>query len=1142
MTLKVLGPDGTYGTAVAFSTTTTSRFFTGTINTDTADLEVSIRGGGFTTDPSMVSFSAAGWIVPNPTSYPNGLDLFSGVNTIEVRSVPLSGPPSAPVIATVYLLASSVVQSIETPTAITVERLDAAVNLSVQGLTDPTVTGYNFYASAIAGGGTVGYSRINAQPVSIPVKRENVTSLFNLTSKNVAQAADPLFVRALITQENSSQVTLETDVDSAIQIPDGVTQIQTDVAISSIALISYFEFLHNRRFNLTSIPSTIPVGAFSVLPQTESLYYVVTAIFFDSITQVEYESTFSQEIVANPIDVRVSTQSIPAVSRQQILQNSVASIYRKDRDIAVQPGSVVRDTVLDPFSTEAERIRFLLDFIYRASSFDTLLAIDDPTGSGVSIPPASSSYKIALSKALYLTNPSLVQTVINGAFDKLAANFGVTRIPGQRAIGEVRFFTGTTPTVTLQVQLGTVLSAGGVSFRTSRIAEIPVNQLASFYNPSTGQYSITVPAQAVTPGAAGNVGPRQISSGAPFGLSVTNDNVFFGGTNAQSNSELAAVARGALSSVDTGTTQGYYQVAASVPGLIQAQVVEAGNPLMQRDYDPTTETHIGGKVDVWEQGQRLATVTDVFAFTFIRKRDVQFVVIGDPGAYQFQALDPDLSPTNPLTEMLNYPLIGLGLRNATSGLDYNLAGVTYLNYNTIKLSLDVPQPFELPTLTDVILGDYRYRTGEKFVLPRQPVDSITSVVGEASGTLNPTTYTLFHPNSPLSLGRSTKAGDYLQITGSADPTLSIPTGAILAVTNEPHVIVGEYVEFVLRLGADSLTVVVTNSTGTVTYASPFVSSTPDYTIIEGSQTTPLGIKRTSTSAITDGQNILISYNYDENFTVTYQTNLITTALQQAIDKTKHATADVLGKSAVAVAVDITATIILRRGFQQSTVDTRIRTNLGLLIAGLRMGTPLRRSDVVNVLDSAAGVSYVVLPLTKMVRAFGSQVAKDDINSSQIGDAFRVDLWSDAINSVWLLTDELTAATSTGGGPVGNFRGVAQDDAQMILQTSLPESLREGNGRAYIIGNEGAVIPNYSDDSTLYSQGYITPTDIENRRVAITQNRVMISLAIGDSPSNHTYWATYTVAFETGERDIDPSGAEYLTPGIFTFTFAEDRSN
>jgi predicted secreted protein len=1142
MTLKVLAPDGTYGTAVAFSTTTTSRFFTGTINSDTADLEVSIRGGGFTSDPAMVSFSAAGWIVPNPTSYPNGLDLFSGENLVEVRSVPLSGVPSAPVTASVYLLASSVVQSIETPTAITVERLDSAVNVSVQGLTDPTVTGYNFYASATAGGGTVGYSRVNAQPVSIPVKKESTVSLYNLTSKNVTQSVVPLYVRALITQENLAQVTLETDVDSAVQIPDTVSQIQVDVSISSLEQTSFFEFLHNRKYNLSSVPSTIPVGSFSVLPSTEPLYYVVTAIFFNPVSQVEYESSYSQEVVASPIDVRISTQSIPAVSRQQILQNSVASIYRKDKDIAVQPGSVVRDTVLDPFSTEAERIRFLLDFIYRASSFDTLLAIDDPTGSGVSIPPASSSYKIALSKALYLANPTLVQTVIDGAFDKLAANFGVTRTPGQRAIGEVRFYTATTPTVTLQAQLGTLLSAGGVSFRSSRIAEIPLDRLASFYNPSTGQYSIIVPAQAVSPGSAGNVGPRQISSGAPFGLSVTNDNAFFGGTNAQSNAELAALARGSLSSVDTGTTQGYYQTAAKVPGLVQAKVVEAGNPLMQRDYDPATGTHIGGKVDVWAQGQRLATVTDVFAFTFIRKRDVQFVVLGDPGALQFQALDPDLSTTNPLTEMLDYPSIGLGLRNATSGLTYNLAGVTYLNYNTIKLSLDVPQPFELPTLTDVILGDYRYRTGEKFVFTRQPVESLTTVVGEASGTLDPSIYSLVHPNSPLALGRSTKAGDYLQITGSADPTLSIPTGTILAVTNESHVIVGEYFEYVLRLGADSLTVKVTNSTGTVTYASPFVSSTPDYTIVEGDQTNPLGIKRTSTSAISDGQTVLISYNYDENFTVTYQTNLITSALQLALDETKHGTADVLGKGGVPVPVDLTATIVLRRGFQQSTVDTRIRTNLGLLIAGLRMGVPLRRSDVVNVLDSVGGVSYVVLPMTKMVRSFGSQVVKDSVNSSQIGDAFRVDLWSDALNSVWLLTDQLTAATTTGGGPVGNFRGVFQDDAAMVLQTSLPAQLREAPGRAFIIGNEGAVIPNYSDDSTLYSQGYITPTDIANRRQAITQNRVMVSLQIGDAPSNHTYWATYTVAFETGEKDIVPSGAEYLTPGVFTFTYSEDKSD
>jgi len=1135
--LKVQGPDGTYANEVVFSTTSTTRFFSGTINVDTADLEVSIRGGAFSTDPSLVSFSSGGWIVPNPTSYPNGLELFAGENTIEVRSVPLSGPSSAPVKATVLLLSGT--QVVLPPTEISVERFDDFVNVSARGISDSRITGYNFYASATAGGGARGYSRINAQPVTVPVFVENVRPLYNLVSKNNTAGADPLFVRAQISQEDFNQVTLETDVDSTVSIPDTVSEIQIDVAISSIEHVSYFEFKHNRKFNLSSVPSTISVGSFAVLPATEPLYYTVTAVYFDSLAQVEFESSFSPEVVANPINVRVGTSVLPSVSRQQILQNAISSIYRKDQDIAVQPGAVIRDTFLDPFSQEAERVRFLLDFIYRASSFDTLLEIDDPNNTGNSIPVTGSAYKIALAKALYMANTALVQTVIDGAFDKLAANVGVVRTNGFRSIGEVRFFTSTAPNATRQILLGTLITGGGATFRTTRAAEINVARLASYFNPSTGQYSITVPAQAVSPGVAGNVGSRQISSGAPFGLAVVNDSPFFGGTNSQTNAQLAAEARGALSAVDTGTTQGCYQIAAGVPGVIQAQVVEAGNPLMQRDFDPITKTHIGGKVDVWEQGTRFATVTDTFAFTFVRKREVQFVVVGNPEAYRFQALDSDLSPENPIAEMLDYPSIGLGLRNATTGISFNLSGVQILNYNTIQLDLDVSQPWVVPTLTDVILGDYRYRTGEKFTLTRQPVESVVSVVGESTGDLNNSIYSLVHPNSPLSLGRSTKAGDYIQIVGSADPALSIPTGDILTVTNEEHVIVGEYVEYVLRLGADSLTVVVTNVAGTVTYAGPFSTTTPDYTIIEGDQTNPLGIKRTSTSTIADGQSVLISYRYDENFVVTYRVNLVTSALQQALDEKKHATADVLGKSSISVPVDIEATVILKKGFVKSVVDNSIRANLGLLVSNLRQGIALRRSDVIRVIDATTGVSYVATPLVKMVRAIGSQVAKDELNSTQIGDSFRIPLWSNSTVQTWLLTGTLTAATTTGGGPKGDFRGVFQDDEPTTLQTSLPERLVEASGRSYIIGNEGLVIPGYSDDNTLISQGYITGQDILARRVLITQNRVLLSLAVGDAPSNHKYWATYTVGVETGDHDIVPTGVEYLSLGIVEFTYDED---
>lgn len=1137
--LKVLGPDGVLADAVVFSTTAPNRFFTGTINIDTADLEVSIRGGAFSTDPSLISFSASGWIVPNPTSYPDGLQLFAGENEIAVRSIPLSGPPTSPVTATVLLLDASTAESTLPPTAITVERLDDSVNVSAQGLTDTRVTGYNFYASATAGGGTTGYSRINVNPVSTPVVEEQTVILNTLTSKNVAANADPLFVRALITQEDSSQTTLETDVDARVEIPDTVSEIQMDLTLSSLQQIDLFQFLHRRSNNLTSNPATIPNGSFSVLPESQPLYYVVTAVYFDPTTQIESESSFSVEVVANPINVRVTSATLPSVSRQQVLQDAISSIYRQNKNIAVQPGAVMRDTFLDPFATEIERIRFLMDFIYRASSFDTLLEIDDPNGTGTSIAPSSSAYKIALAKALYLSNVALVQVIIDGAFDKLAGNMGVERESGIQAIGEARFFTSVTPTATLQILLGTVIFAGGIAFRTMRAAAIDVNRLASFFNPSTGLYSITVPIRAVNPGSNGNVGPNQVTTGAPFGLSVTNDAACFGGTDSQSNAALAAVARGALSAVDTGTTQGYAQTAAGVPGIIEAQVIEAGNPLMLRDLDPTTGNHIGGKVDVWEQGLRPTTISDTFAFTFIRKRDVQFVVIGSPDAYRFQALDPDLTPDNPIAQMLDYPSIGLGLRNATTGISYNLTGVTILNFNTIQLSLDVAQPWVLPTLTDVILGDYRYRVGEKYVFSRQPVDAITSVVGEASGALDTSVYRLVHPNGPLALGRSTKAGDYLQITGSADASLSVPTGAILTVTNETHVIVGDYTEFVLRLGADSLTVVVTNEDGTVTYQGPFTSVTPDYTIIEGDQTNPLGIKRTATSTIADGQTILISYNYDENFTVSYTTNQVTAALQTALDETKHGTADVLGKSAIPVGVDISATVLFKKGFLPSAVDTTLRTNLGIMFANLRQGGSLRRSDVIQVMDKSNGVSYIVLPLTKMVRAFGSQVAMDSIPSAQIGDSFRVSLWSTSTVSVWLLTDELTAATTTGGGPDGQFRGVYEDDQLLILQTSLPERLGLGAGRSYIIGAEGLSIPGYSDDSTLISQGYVTAAEISARRIAISANRILLSIVVGDAPLNHAYWATYIVGIQNGERDIDTTAAEYLVPGVLEFTFDED---
>lgn len=1117
--VQILGPDGVLRGTGAFSTTQTTRFFTGVLPDDAVDVEVSLFGQPFTSDPTLVAFANTGFIIPNPVSYPSGLDLFSGDNVIQVRSVGLSGNRSIPATVTVRLLPAEQVDVYAPPTAVTLERLDGSVRITVEGLTDSRVVGYNFYAASTAGGGAVGYRILNVDRVITGDIVQNVVDLSTLTSDNTVQVADPLYLRARITQENEAETVLSTDVDNRVEISDTVTDIRTTITVSSVEQITYYSFQHSRTANATSVPATVFSGVFAATPATDLLYYVATAVYFDTVLQIEYESYFSTEVTGAPAQVRQQINGITAVSRQQILEQAIASIYRQNPDIAVQPGAVVRDTTLDPFTTEAERLRLLLDFVYRASSFDTLLLVDDPTGSGVSQPPAASGYKTALAAALFYSNVNDVQNVIDGAFDKLAANVGKVRLAGVQSAGEVRFYTSATPAQTILFPLGTVITGASIQFKTTRSASLPVNQLASFYNPSTHEYSVTVPVRALSVGTVTNVGPRQLTSSNVYGMSVTNDAATFGGSNIETNAQLAARSRIALASVDTGTSSGYLQTAAGTPGTIQNMVVRAGDPLMQRDYDTTLARHLGGKVDIWERGLRNVTITDTFAFTYERRNDVQFVVIGNPLSYVFRVVSDEVTSDNPLASMLNYQSLGLGLRDVTTGVFFDLTNVTYLNFNTIQLDITLVQP--PVTLTDIVLGDFRFQLGNKHTFTRQPVNAILSVVGEITGTLDFSLFTLVHPNSPLGLGCSTQAGDYLQINQSTDLAVVSPSGNLIPVTDEVHVVTGFYTEYVYNLGADTLSIVVKSQLGVI-YKGPWdPSGSPDYTIIEGTSTTAAGIRRTTASAIADGDTVLISYQYYENFVATYQTNLVTSVLQQNLDDMSHATADVLAKQAVITPVDITATVILKKGMDRTNTDIAIRNNLQYLIGTLKLGDPLRRSDVIAEIDNTAGVSYVVVPLTLMVRAAGYQIVRNDLATEALGDAFRVDAWSNSQYAVWLILQELDAPTTTGGGPTNEFRGVFQDDVELTLKMTTPQNLALAGNQTYIIGVSGLVIPGYG--------------------TSVVTNRVLVSLPIGDAPLNHVYWATYITTTDTGDKDVDPNSMEFIILGDVTFSYDSEVS-
>ena len=1148
----IYSPDGVLSRTVNFSTTRQERFFEGTVAADATEVLVSINGSGFSSEGSLVQWGDGKWTVPNPLYEPDGLLLLEGANTIVVKAILGNGTTTPSASATVRLTDSEdVTLTVGSPTNISVEQNNNTVTLRAEApATSVGFQGINYHASVNAGGGVTGYTRINVSLIADGVARQEVDSFATQTVDVPVQVdadgnptADPMYYRLTGQQENEDEVVLVTDYDERYEVPETARTIRLTMSLDQVRDVVSYNFTHSRAATPQSIPPTVRVSTFANLAASAPLYYTTTAVFYDTATSTEYESAYSTEVVAQPMQVTTTIGSIPTVTRQNIVTKFVTAIFRSNPQIKVEAGSVLRDTVIDPYSSESERLRFLLDFYQRARTPTLLLQIDDPTGSGTSIPVAQSSYKRALQAALYLDNALAVQGLIDSAFEAYASNFGLQRRTGVGSRGEVLFFTPTKPQGSLVIPLGTVVSGGSSNFNTTRAATISTAQIASFYNPVNGYYQIAVPVQATTTGSRTNIGTGQVTtvgSTLSTSLSVTNLAAMVGGQDRESNLAFTARVQNRLASVDSGTERGYLQTAADVPGVIKASVVAAGNPLMQRDLNADGE-HKGGKVDIWVQGTNTATVTDNFAFTFEVGQDIQFQVLNVPDL-TFRALDSDLTEADPIVEMLDDPDIGYEMRNASTGEVFDLTGVTITSYDTIQLDTSIAQP--AVDLTDVVLASYRRRTGSKFVLLRQPVTGVTSVVGSVSGTLPTDSYFVGHPDAPLSYGRSTLADDFLQIDGYKDAAgNSIPSGETITVTDESHVMVGQYAEFVDSLGANYLTIVVKSADGLTTYAGPSdPSGAPDYQITLGTQTQAVSITRTEATTIPNGATVLISYEHDENFTVTYLTNLIVSTTQNAVNLQKHATADVVVKDAIPAALVIEATVVTKQGREPSAVDTDLRTNLTNFFGNLRLGDPVRQSDIIDVIEQTNGVSYVVVPLSKLVRQRGGTVVRESVSTDTVSESVLLTSLSTNASIVYILTESLSAATVDGGGTGGEFRAVFQDEVSMdLLAATLPlTSLGTITGAAYIVGSEGTVIEGYSDDTTLRADGYVTATNITNRRKALTANRVLVSVVPGDAPTEHKYAATYVVGEDTGAKNIEPGDAEYCAQGSLTFTYDEDR--
>lgn len=1148
MAVTFTGLDGVERVEYNFTTTLRERFFQGTLPDGTADVQVSLNGGAYSSNPDLITFLGTSFTYPNPAVYPNGTTLLPGTTTLRVRAVMSDGSVTEPAVVRAFLGSEADLGVVpRAPSNISVERKNGYVAISWDGIVSSLISGYHVYASTSPGGLVDGYFRINTTLIQTGVVTEveqqlgelDVTSAVRLGSDGYL-AADPLYLRFQGSQVGADDTLYASDFDEALVIPDTARTVRTEVRVFDVTTVTNYTFNHDRTSTARSVTNpAIPNALFTSLSTDDPIYYVVTAIYV--LNGVEAESPFSVEVLGSPLNVTPAINTLPTVSRQQIARDVTTSILRSQPNIAVTPGSVLRDTFIDPFATDAERMRFTIDFFQRALNFTTLLQIDDPLLSGTSIAVEQSTYKLALKQAFFLRGTVETQNMIDGMFDARAANVGLVRLEGRRATGEVTFYVRSRPTSTISLPIGTRVSGGSQIFRTTSYAEITPEGAGASFDAGTGRYSVSAFIRAESPGVSGNLSRGQITSlpGGKQGVSVVNLTDCRGGQDRESNRDLATRAQSKIAGSDSGTLQGYLTHVKSTANVSQVNVVDSGHPLMFRDLNASGE-HVGGKVDIYVRGSSTSAIRDTFAFSWDILREATLRFVGDPQDLVLEILDSRLTPQFPLVEMLAYTDFGYGLVNATRGYTFDLTDVEILTHNTIQLSPDYNDPSDVGT-QDYVYGDIRYITSDRHIFERQPAVRVSSFVGERTGAVGVGAYATFKGSDPTLLGGSTEAGDYLQVTDM--PGLVVPSAQPIQVTGEAHVIL-EGVEYLFKLGALPLSVRIYSQDRVTEFRGPYDSTgDPDFSFQEPSDSsTPLGFQITTNSRLAPGDSVVVDYAHDENFTVSYTSNSVVGFAQNAVASFRHITADVLVKEALRIPVDIYVTLVTRRNASIAKVRSDARTALNNLINSLVLGAPLQQSRVIDALNSLTDVSYVIVPLTRLAYGDGAVIVRERVQPA-LGYQ-RIASWSTPSNDVFLLSQELRVATPTSGGVSGELVTVSSGGVPIFVSRDVPNV----NGiplkitappAVFVLGSGGMAIPGVSDLTTLaQANPLLTQAALVTLQRSITSNRLVLVLEKGTTPSADLF-VTYNSRGDSGVKNLDPGPLGYFVPGVIDISLDED---
>lgn len=556
------------------------------------------------------------------------------------------------------------------PTGLTVEVSSNSIKISWVANSESDIKGYNVYNSTTSGGGVSGYVKLNNELVSTYNELKDIV----------------------------------TNSTTTVEIIGGQ---RVTTVVDNITPTYFYAYNH---INLL---------------EEKTQYYVITAV-----NNSDEESLYSIEVYGIPLIITTSIVEYPVRTANDVSLSMITKVLDRQPNIDVKPGTMTRDLHIDPHASEFGSLYIYIDFLVKSQSFITLLNIDDPNNTGTSIAVSDSTYKQQLKDALQLATDADVQNVIDFAFDALAGNFKVYRNSATASVGEVVFYTTIEPTATITVPQGTVISTTATSakpainFETLSEVRMIISSIDSYYNPATQRYEVTASVQAIDVGEQTNVASNTITNSTFTQLQVTNIKPTEGGQDRESNNHFASRAMLAFTGLDVGTQNGYLKTAIETQYVQDVLVVDAGHPLMQRDYDPVRGRHLYGKVDIYFKGNVIESHSDTFGFlfagTYREDMSISSSIIESAASatnMRIYSVNPDVSAIYPIYYIQE-------IINVTKSDSFDLTGNFTLFKNavellkskyTLNLTTGEIELVNALTVGDSITADYEYKvdvTGE----------------------------------------------------------------------------------------------------------------------------------------------------------------------------------------------------------------------------------------------------------------------------------------------------------------------------------------------------------------------------------------------------------------------------------------------